>query len=145
MRRLSRRLFALPVLAVLALPVVALARLTLPPSQEGVYVYDLAGIWSQATIDRAQATAVGIRDRTGAQLAVVSWPSDLPDVSTDDARADAITIMDAWGVGRADVKDGLVVLFDMDSGSRQHGQTYLYAGKVFFDYLTDDEAAAVAV
>jgi uncharacterized membrane protein YgcG len=120
------------------------AGLTLPPNQPGVYVYDLAGIWSSSTVDRAQATATAIRERTQAQVAIVSWPSDDPDVSTATARADAITIMDTWGVGRKDVNDGLVVLFDMDAGSRRHGQIYLYAGSGFLDsYLNQDEAADV--
>jgi uncharacterized membrane protein YgcG len=128
----------------LALPLAALGRLTLPPSQEGRYVYDLAGIWSQSAVDQAQSTAVAIRDRTGAELAIVSWPSDDSDVSTGTARADAITIMDTWGVGRAGINDGLVVLFDMDSGSRKHGQIYLYAGSGFLDkYLNEDETSAV--
>jgi uncharacterized membrane protein YgcG len=120
------------------------AGMDLPPSQAGVYVYDFADIWSPAAEARAQSIAQGIRDRTQAQLAIVSWPSDDFDVSTPTARADAITIMDAWGVGRQGVNDGLVVLFDMDSGSRQHGQIYLYAGKGYLDsYLNADEAASV--
>jgi uncharacterized membrane protein YgcG len=128
----------------LALPVAALGRLTLPPSQAGRYVYDLAGIWSASAIDQAQSTAVAIRDRTGAEVAIVSWPSDDSDVSTGTARADAITIMDTWGVGRAGVDDGLVVLFDMDSQSQLHGQIYLYAGSGFLDrYLNEDEASGV--
>ena len=44
--------------------------LTLPPTREGVYVYDLAHIWSQSAIDQAQATAAAIRQRTQAQIAV---------------------------------------------------------------------------
>src|SRR5439155_1237694 len=128
----------------LALPVAALDQVTIPPSQEGRYVYDLAGIWNASAIDQAQSTAVAIRDRTGAELAIVSWPSDDSDVSTGTARADAITIMDTWGVGRAGVNDGLVVLFDMDFQSRSHGQIYLYAGSGFLDrYLNEDEASAV--
>jgi uncharacterized membrane protein YgcG len=128
----------------LLLPAGALAQLTLPPSQEGRSVYDLAGIWSQATIDQAQSSAVAIHDRTGAELAIVSWPSENSDVSTGTARADAITIMDTWGVGRAGVNDGLVVLFDMDLESRQHGQIYLYAGSGFLErYLNEDELSAV--
>jgi uncharacterized membrane protein YgcG len=134
----------LGVAVALALPAAAFGQLTLPPSQEGRYVYDLAGIWSQSTIDQAQSTAVAIHDRTGAELAIVSWPSDDSDVSTGTARADAITIMDTWGVGRAGVNDGLVVLFDMDLQSRQHGQIYLYAGSGFLEeYLNEDEASAV--
>jgi len=120
------------------------AGMTLPPNQPGVYVYDLAGIWSSGTVQQAQSIATAIRDRTQAQLAIVSWPSDDFDVSTATARADAITIMDAWGVGRAGVNDGLVVLFDMDSGSREHGQIYLYAGSGYLEsYLNEDEASAV--
>jgi uncharacterized membrane protein YgcG len=117
---------------------------TLPPNQPGVYVYDYAGIWSPPTVDRAQAIAEGIRNRTQAELAIVSWPSDESDVSTGTARADAITIMDAWGVGRQGVNDGLVVLFDMDARSRSHGQIYLYAGEGFLDqYLNENEAASI--
>lgn len=121
-----------------------LAQMTLPPSEEGRYVYDLAEIWSPATEANAQAVADAIRTRTQAQLAIVSWPSEDFDVSTETARADAITIMNTWGVGRAGVNDGLVVLFDMDNGSRNHGQIYLYAGKGFVDlYLNPDEAKRV--
>ena len=58
---------------------------------------------------------------------MVSWPSEDFDVSTETAREDAITIINTWGVGRAGVDDGLVVLFDMDKGSTNHGQVYLYA------------------
>ena len=117
---------------------------TLPPNRPGVYVYDLADIWSNRTVDQAQSIATAIRERTGAQLAILSWPSDDPDVSTDTARADAITIMDTWGVGRQGVNDGLVVLFDMDAGSRSHGQIFLYAGKGFLEqYLNGAEAASV--
>ena len=120
------------------------AGMTLPPNQPGVYVYDLAGIWSSTTVDRAQSIAAAIRERTQAQVAIVSWPSDDPDVPTGTARADAITIMDTWGVGRKGINDGLVVLFDMDQGSTRHGQIYLYAGSGYLDsYLNEDEAASV--
>ena len=121
---------------------IALADMTLPPSQEGKYVYDLANIWTPATEAQAQSIADGIKARTEAQLAIVSWPSDLSRVETADARVDAITIMNTWGVGRKDVNDGLVVLFDMNSGSTDHGQIYLYAGSGYIDrYLDPDEAA----
>jgi uncharacterized membrane protein YgcG len=144
MRRVLTTLAAL--VAVLALSThVALAAVTeLPPSQEGVYVYDLADIWTEATEDAAQSIAEGIRARTGAQLAIVSWPSDQPDVSTTTAQIDAITIMATWGVGQKDLNDGLVVLFDMDKGSKEHGQIYLWAGAGFLElYLNPDEAQVV--
>ena len=66
------------------------------------------------------------------------------DVSTETAREDAITIINTWGVGRAGIDDGLVVLFDMDNGSTSHGQIYLYAGRGFEDrYLNRDELSTV--
>jgi uncharacterized membrane protein YgcG len=123
---------------------VALADMTLPPSQEGKYVYDLAEIWSPATEAEAQSIAESIRARTQAQLAIVSWPSDIFKVSTEDARVDALTIMNTWGVGRKDINDGLVVLFDMDEGRKNHGQIYLYAGSGYIErFLDPDEAADV--
>jgi uncharacterized membrane protein YgcG len=117
---------------------------TLPASQAGVSVYDFAQIWDPATIATAQGIADAIKERTKAEVAIVSWPSDDFDVSTDTARADALTIMNTWGVGRAGVDDGLVVLFDMDNESTSHGQIYLYGGKGFIaQYLDPDEAASV--
>jgi uncharacterized membrane protein YgcG len=118
--------------------------MTLPPSREGVYVYDLAEIWSPATEAEAQSTAAAIRARTQAQLAIVSWPSNIPDISTEEAREDAITIMNTWGVGREGIDDGLVVLFDMDEGSRNHGQVYVYGGRGFIEqYMSQQESDGI--
>jgi uncharacterized membrane protein YgcG len=143
MRRVVALLAALLIAASMAAQVV-LAAMVLPPTREGVYVYDLADIWSPATEAQAQSIAEAIKARTQAQLAIVSWPSEDFDVSTDTARQDAITIINTWGVGRKDVDDGLVVLFDMDSGQKDHGQIYLYAGKGYVEqYLNPDEAAVV--
>ncbi len=142
--RLPRRLgIAIALAAVAALVAGPALAIPLPPTEEGRYVYDLAHIWARSTADRANAEITAIRDRTQAQIAVVSWPSNLGEVDTDLARRDAITIMDTWGVGRAGINDGLVVLFDMDDTLR-HGQVYLYAGSGFVDrYLTPDEAAEI--
>ena len=143
MRRVVALLAALSISVSLAAQV-ALAAMTLPPTREGVYVYDLADIWNPTAEAQAQAIADQIRERTQAQLAIVSWPSEDYDVSTDTAREDAITIINTWGVGRQGVDDGLVVLFDMDYQSKNHGQIYLYAGKGFIErYLNPDEAAVV--
>jgi uncharacterized membrane protein YgcG len=143
----SRRLlglFAATAFAISVAAPLAFAAMTLPPTREGVYVYDLAEIWDPATEAQAQSIAEAIRSRTQAQLAIVSWPSEDFDVSTETARTDALTIMNTWGVGRQGVDDGLVVLFDMDNGSRNHGQIYLYAGKGFIErYLNPDEAKVV--
>jgi uncharacterized membrane protein YgcG len=126
----------------IAWPATMLA-LDLPPTRAGVYVYDIAGIWNQATIQSAQATIEQIRARTQAEIAVVSWPTGESSIDTATARIDARTIMDAWGVGRAGVNDGLVILFDMET-SLEHGEIYLYTGSGFRDtYLSDEEAAGV--
>jgi uncharacterized membrane protein YgcG len=128
------------VAAIVAAPL-AVAQMTLPPTREGVYVYDLADIWNRPAEVEAQQIAADIRARTEAQLAIVSWPSDHFDVSTETARTDALTIMNTWGVGRQGVNDGLVVLFDMNEGEKDHGEIYLYAGSGFLDrYMTEDEA-----
>jgi uncharacterized membrane protein YgcG len=143
---MARRLLALAIAGAFLAPWLLADRAvadTLPPSQAGVYVYDFAHIWSPATIQSAQATAEAIRARTQAELAIVSWPTGDSSVSTDTAAADARLIMDTWGVGRAGVNDGLVVLFDLDD-TLQHGQIYLYAGSGFVDrYLNPDEAAGI--
>lgn len=145
MRHAGRLVPLAAVSAVLAVASIAaplaLAQMTLPPSREGVYVYDLAEIWGTPAELEAQQIAEAIRARTEAQLAIVSWPSDHFDVSTETARADAITIMNTWGVGRQGINDGLVVLFDMDEGDKEHGQIYLYAGSGFLErYMNEDEA-----
>ena len=119
------------------------AALTPPPSQAGVAVYDLAHVWQPATIAQAQSIADAIKARTQAEVAVVSIPTGLPDVSTSTAQADALLIMQTWGVGRPGIDDGLVVLFDLDMTLR-HGQIYLYTGKGFRDlYLSDEEARSI--
>ena len=144
--RVVRILFAaaFAIVTVASAATSALGQMTLPPTREGVYVYDLASIWGPAARTEAQQIAEGIRARTQAQLAIVSWPSEEFDVSTETARADAITIINTWGVGRQGVNDGLVVLFDMDEGSKKHGQIYLYAGSGFLErYMNEDEAASI--
>ena len=141
-RRLARALLLITAGLAIAWPTSVLA-LDLPPTRSGVYVYDLAGLWDQATIQAAQTTIERIRERTQAEIAVVSWPTRESSVDTGTARFDARTIMDTWGVGRARTNDGLVVLFDMDT-SLKHGQIYLYTGSGFRDqYLSDEEAAGI--
>ncbi|HEV2006024.1 MAG TPA: TPM domain-containing protein, partial [Candidatus Limnocylindrales bacterium] len=146
MRMASRRSVAGGVLAIAALGLLLAgpaAALTLPPSQKGIAVYDLAHVWQPATIAQAESIANAIRARTQAEVAVVSIPTGLSDVSTSTAQADALLIMQTWGVGRPGIDDGLVVLFDLDTTLR-HGQIYLYTGKGFRDlYLSDDEARSI--
>jgi uncharacterized membrane protein YgcG len=143
-RRLAALATALAIGATLGAQL-ALAALTLPPAEPGRNVYDLAGIWNPDTIATAQGIADGIKARTEAEVAIVSYPSDDSDVSLETAAADALLIMNTWGVGRAGVNDGLVVLFDMNAGSRLHGKIYLYGGSGFNDqYLDPDQLTSIA-
>jgi uncharacterized membrane protein YgcG len=124
--------------ALLAMPAIAGA-LSLPARESGRAVYDLAGVWSKDTIARVEGQIAAIRTRTGADVVVVSVPTGQTTVSTDQAKEDAISIMDTWGVGRRDVKDGLVLLFDLDT-TRLHGQIYLFAGAgILADYLKEQQ------
>jgi uncharacterized membrane protein YgcG len=116
-----------------------------PPYPEpvtGQRVYDYAGIFSQGTITSAEATIRTIEERTGAQVAVYSQVK--PESNTlDEANADALALMNQWGVGRKGFDDGLVILFDMED-NRIHGQCSLYAGSGFkATYLTDSQRQAI--
>lgn len=121
--------------------------LELPPTEEGRSVYDLAHIFSPATIAQAQAMATAMTNRTQAQVAIVSWPSDEFSISPEEALADGRLIMDTWGVGRKDVNDGVVVLFDMDTSLRtggRHGQVTIVTGRGFREmYVSDGEAKTI--
>ena len=75
---------------------------------------------------QAEAIIAGIEDRTGAQVAVYTQVKPESD-DLDKANADALALMDQWGVGRKGFDDGLVILFDMQANLR-HGQVSLYAG-----------------
>ena len=56
------------------------------------------------------------------------------------AEQHAIALMDQWGVGRAGVDDGLVILFDLYEDDPCHGQVQLYAGPGFRDaWLSNDD------
>ncbi len=146
---ISRRRGAMAGFAVVGLVIGAMlaptsiAALTLPHSREGVAVYDLAHVWQPGTIAQAESIADAIRARTQAEVAVVSIPTGLSSVSTATAQADALLIMQTWGVGRPGVDDGLVVLFDLDTSLR-HGQIYLATGKGYKNqYLGDEEARTI--
>jgi uncharacterized membrane protein YgcG len=130
-------------LLVLAVGPLALA-FDLPPSQAGRSVYDLAGIWTGATVASAQQTADRLRSQTGVQMAVVSIPTGESSVSTSEAEQTAKDIMNAWGVGQAGVDNGIVVLFDLDDTLR-HGQIYIYGGRgIVSTYLSPAAAQNVA-
>jgi uncharacterized membrane protein YgcG len=56
-----------------------------------------------------------------------------------EAEMQARALMDQWGVGRAGVNDGLVILFDLGQADPCHGQVQLYAGSGYRDAWLSDE------
>ena len=113
-----------------------------PSAVTGQRVYDYAGIFSPAAIVNAESVSAAIQKRTGAQVAIytqVKPQSDTPAA----ANADAIALMNQWGVGRKGVDDGLAILFDMQ-GNLRHGQVSLYAGSGFLKrYMSNAARQAV--
>jgi uncharacterized membrane protein YgcG len=129
-------------LAVAALLVLAAAAIAagppFPEPQDGVRVYDTAGVFRPDTVDRVAETIRQIELRTGAQVVVYTQPVE-DGRTTDEADADARALMDQWGVGRKGFDDGLVILFDMYPGN-EHGQVILYGGPGFRATFLDNAA-----
>src|SRR6478672_2263391 len=120
--------FVVAALLVLASATVA-AGPPFPEPQDGVRVYDTAGVFRPDTVDRVAETIRQIEQRTGAQVVVYTQAVE-DGRTTDEADADARALMDQWGVGRKGFDDGLVILFDMYPGN-EHGQVILYGGPGF--------------
>ncbi len=113
-----------------------------PDAVTGERVYDYAGIFSSETIAEARSIISGIEIRTGAQVAVYTQVKPASD-DLDKANADALALMNQWGVGRKGFDDGLVILFDMQTNLR-HGQVSLYAGSGYrAAFLSDSDRQAV--
>jgi uncharacterized membrane protein YgcG len=113
-----------------------------PDAVTGQRVYDYAGIFSSGAISQAQSIIEGIEARTGAQVAVYTQVKPESD-DLDKANADALALMNQWGVGRKGFDDGLVILFDMQDNLR-HGQVSLYAGSGFrAAFLTDSDRQSI--
>lgn len=109
-----------------------------PDPISGVTVYDHAGILSDATIIATSATIATIEERTGAEIVVYTQVKPASDTPAK-AEADAIALIDQWGVGRKGFDDGLAILFDMDD-SKCHGQVHLYGGPGYrAAYLTNSD------
>ena len=145
MRRLVPVLVIL--LAVVAwLAPVAPARAGAPPGPPypdpvpGQAVYDTAGLFSEAAIADAEATIDAIEERTGAEIVVYSQVK--PGATTESTEADAIDLIDQWGVGRKGFDDGLAIMVNADPepGGPVRGQVQLYAAPGFRGlYLTNEE------
>ena len=129
----------------LAAPAVAATPPAGPPYPDAVTgqrVYDYAGIFSEATITEAQSIIDGIEQRTGAQVAVYTQVKPESD-TLDKANADALALMNQWGIGRKGFDDGLVILFDMRP-SLVHGEVSLYAGSGYrAAFLSDSDRQTI--
>ena len=114
-----------------------------PPFPEpvtGQRVYDGAGAFTPETIAKTEAAIKAIEARTGAQVAVYTQVK--PGADATSTEADALALMDQWGVGRKGFDDGLVILWNFDE-SRQHGQVQLYAGPGFRNIVSNEQRQAI--
>ncbi len=110
-----------------------------PEPVENQAVYDTAGVLSASTIATVEDRIDRFEADTGAEIAVYTQLVE-DGRSTSEAEADAIALMDQWGVGRAGVDDGLVILFDLYRSDPCHGQVQLYAGPGFRKtWLSNDD------
>ncbi len=103
-------------------------------------VYDTAGLFDPPTIADAESTIDRIEARTGAE--VVVYTQVKPGATTESTEADAIALIDQWGVGRQGFDDGLAILMNVYTGidGLVHGQVQLFAAPGFRAlYLTNEE------
>ncbi len=110
-----------------------------PEPVDGQAVYDYAGILRPDTVKLAEQFVDVIEDQTQAEVVVYTQAMGRDDLQTDATEADAAALMDQWGVGRAGIDDGLVILFELDT-TLEHGQVQLYAGGGFDSMYLDADA-----
>src|SRR4029453_4003135 len=89
---------------------------------------------------QAESIIDAIEAQTKSEVVVYTQGLGRDDITPEEAEAHAAALMDEWGVGRAGINDGLVILFDLDP-SLQHGQVQLYRGSGFA--LSGDERQSV--
>jgi len=75
------------------------------PKPEGL-VSDFAKIIDPASRDSIETLASELREKTGAELAVVT----LPDLGEDDIAAAAVDLYKAWGIGKKGTDEGVLIL-----------------------------------
>jgi len=118
-----------------------------PAPQIDVVVYDHAGILSPATETRATQIITDIEHRTGAE--VVVYTQYKPGSDQESTEADAIALIDQWGVGRAGFDDGLAIMWntgrlECQPGVSGNGQVQLYAAPGYrAAYLSNDERQSI--
>lgn len=114
-----------------------------PEPVDGQAVYDFAGVLQPATIRNAEQIIDAIESQTRAEVVVYTQGLGRDDITTEEAADHAAALIDEWGIGRAGVDDGLVILFDLDT-TLEHGQVQLYAGPGFeASYLSNEERQAI--
>ena len=101
-----------------------------PEPVDGQAVYDYAEVLTPTTERQAEQIIDAIEAQTKSEVVVYTQALGRDDITTEEAEAHAAALMDEWGVGRAGINDGLVILLDLDT-SLQHGQVQLYAGSGF--------------
>ncbi len=137
--RTVRLALAAAVAALALLPALVLgAGPPFPDPIEDRAVYDTAGVLDASTIARVEAAIDRIEADTGAEIVVYTQLAR-DGISTAEAEAQAMALMDQWGVGRAGVDDGLVILFDLHESDPCHGQVQLYAGPGFRETWLSNE------
>jgi uncharacterized membrane protein YgcG len=114
-----------------------------PQPSNDVVVYDYADILSAATEASATATIVEIENRVGAEVVVYTqYKPGSDDESTD---ADALALINQWGVGRRGFDDGLAIMWNTNrqqclSGVSGNGRVRLYAAPGYqAAYLSNGE------
>ncbi|MDL2335241.1 MAG: DUF2207 domain-containing protein [Chloroflexota bacterium] len=106
-------------------------------------VYDYADILSPATEARATQIITDIEHRTGAEIVVYTQYN--PGSDEDSTQADAIALIDQWGVGRKGFDDGMAIMWNTNRleclpGVSGNGQVQLYAAPGYrAAYLSNDE------
>src|SRR6185436_17355388 len=93
-------------------------------------VYDYAQAFQPETVRLAEQIVDAIEGQTKAEVVVYTQALGRDDITTEETEEHAAALMDQWGVGRREIDDGLVILFDLDT-SLKHGQVQLYAGPGF--------------
>ena len=101
-----------------------------PEPIDGQAVYDYADVLTPTTESQAESIIDAIEAQTKSEVVVYTQALGRDDITTEEAEAHAAALMDEWGVGRAGINDGLVILLDLDT-SLQHGQVQLYGGSGF--------------
>jgi uncharacterized membrane protein YgcG len=105
-------------------------------------VYDPAGAIRPQTEAALEQRIDAIEQRSGVEIVV--YLQVKPGITEEQNLEDAAALMDQWGVGRAGLDDGLVILFGLDE-TRQHGRVSLYAGSGFTNAYVDEDGLAEIV